>query len=115
MCERASRAMERPRWRWLYAVALTPLGALAVVETAAPPSLLRTLLRWTLALGAMVGIALWHQANRAALDLQDWCACAGATTIARVVPSRPATIVPEPTLDEPTPAVEVVERERALR
>jgi hypothetical protein len=107
--------MERPRWGWLYAVALAPLGALAVVETAAPPSPLRTLLRWTLALGAVVGIALWRRANRAALDLQDWCACARATMTARVVPSRPVTVAAEPTLDARAPAVEVVEGEPALR
>jgi hypothetical protein len=88
MCEQPSRSIARPRWGWLYGATLPPLAALAVVEAAAPPHVLRTALRYALALTALAGMALWLRANRPAVDLQDWCDCAGAKITVRVIESR---------------------------
>ena len=45
----------------------------------------------TRALGTLGGMALWVHSNRAAVDLQDWCDCAGRTMTIRVIEShRPA-------------------------
>ena len=89
MCETSSRAIGRPRWGWLYAAALAPLGALAIVEVATPPNPLRIVLRSALALTALAGMAVWARANRAAFDLQNWCECAAATITVRVIESHP--------------------------
>ena len=88
MCETASRAIGRPRWGWLYCATLPPLAALAVVEAVAPPNALRIVLRSALALAALAGMARWTRVNRAAFDLQDWCACAAGTITVRVIESR---------------------------
>jgi len=77
-----------PRWTVLYGVTLPQLAALAAVEAGSPAPPVRTLLRWTLALGTFVAMALWLRANRAAFDTQEWCACAGRTMTVRVIESR---------------------------
>jgi hypothetical protein len=89
MCEMSSRPIGRPRWGWLYAAALSPLGALAIVEAATLPNPLRIVLRSALALTALAGMAVWARANRAAFDLQNWCECAAATITVRVIESHP--------------------------
>ncbi|PYM26198.1 MAG: hypothetical protein DMD78_04740 [Candidatus Rokuibacteriota bacterium] len=67
------------------------MAALAAVEMASPPNAVRTILRFALALGTLGGMALWVHSNRAAVDLQDWCDCAGRTMTIRVIEShRPA-------------------------
>src|SRR5262245_63088241 len=78
----------RPRWSVLYGVALSPLAALAVVEVTAPPNAIRLLLRGVCALIAFAGMAAWVRANRTALDMLNWCACAGETVTVRVIESR---------------------------
>src|SRR5262245_59254807 len=104
MCDtprpRAPNAL-RPRWGVLYGAAFTPLAALALVEITAPPQPLRTLLRGVLALATFVGMAIWVRASRRALDMLDWCACAGGTVTMRVIESRRLRTV-EP-LEAPAP------------
>jgi hypothetical protein len=115
MCERPSRSIGRPRWGWLYGVTLPPLAALAVVEAATPPNVLRTVLRYALALTAVAGMALWLRANRAAFDLQDWCDCAGATVTVRVIESRRPVVTDRTESPEPAPAWADAERELVPR
>jgi hypothetical protein len=88
MCETPSPTVGRPRWGWLYGATLAPLAALAAVEIATPPNVVRTVLRSALALVALAGMALWIRASRAAFDLRDWCACAPGTITVRVIESR---------------------------
>jgi hypothetical protein len=104
MCATSPRAIGRPRWGWLYGTVLPPLAGLAVVEAAGPPNLVRTLLRSVLALAALVGMALWVRANRAAFDLQEWCDCASSTITVRVIESRRAAIEPPSEAHELLPA-----------
>ena len=99
----------------LYGAAFSPLAALAVVEMSAPPNVIRTVLRFVFALGAFAGMAVWVRASRTALDMLDWCACAGATVTMRVIESRrpsPFTELDAPVL---SPAWTEEERELALR
>jgi hypothetical protein len=87
----AGRAVTRPRWRVLYGVVCPPLAMLGIVEVAAPAAPVRTVLRLALVLGVVAAMAVWVRANRAALDLQDWCAWAASTITVRVIESqRPA-------------------------
>ena len=81
-------AAGRFRWGALYGGALLPLAVLAVVEVAAPPGPLRTVLRCVLALGTFAAMALWVRSSRAAFDLESWCACAPGTIRVRVIESR---------------------------
>jgi hypothetical protein len=97
----AERAVTRPRWRVLYGVVGLPLAMMGIVEVAAPPAPVRTLLRLALVLGAVAAMAVWVRGNRAALDLQDWCACAASTITVRVIESRPPSTPPRA---DPLPA-----------
>jgi hypothetical protein len=92
-----------PRWGRLYAVAATPLAILAVAEAAAPSGPLRTLLRYAAGLAVIAGMALWVRRNRVALDLSDWCACAGAEVTIRVIESDPrwSPVAPDPVVLSP--------------
>jgi hypothetical protein len=105
----------RPRWGVLYGAAFSPLAALAVVEVASPPNAVRTLLRCVLAMVAFAGMAVWVRGSRTALDMLDWCACAGATVSVRAVQSERSR--PLVGLDAPgfSPAWTEEERELALR
>jgi hypothetical protein len=108
-------AVVRPRWGLLYGAAFSPLAALAVVEASVPPNGVRTLLRFTLAISAIAGMAVWVRASRTALDMLDWCACAGATVSMRVIESRRPSLFTEPDAPTPLPAWTEEERELALR
>jgi hypothetical protein len=71
----------------------TPLAVLAVTEAAGPSTAVRTLARCALALSAFVAMAWWVRVNRAALDLEQWCDCAGRTITVRAIEShRPAAL-----------------------
>src|SRR2546428_4171262 len=94
-----------PRWIVLYGVTLPQLVALAAVEASTPAPPVRALLRWTLALGTFVAMALWVRANRAAFDQEDWCDCAGRSMTVRGIASR-RPLAPRPSEER------VVERER---
>ena len=111
-------ALARPRWGLLYGAAFSPLAALAVVEAAAPPNGVRTLLRGVFALLAFLGMAVWVRASRRALDMLDWCACAGETVTVRVIESRRPrrlTQLPEPPpLPEPASLPVPADEEREL-
>jgi hypothetical protein len=95
----AEHEVTRPRWRVLYGAVGLALGMLGIVEVAAPAPA-RTLLRLALVLSAVGAMAVWVRANRAALDLQDWCACAASTITVRVIesqrPSAPSQSDPFP-------------------
>jgi hypothetical protein len=93
MCEahasaQSSSGAGRLRWGLLYGMVLPPLAALALIELAGPPGPVRTVLDPMLALGPFLGMALWIRASRTALDLQNWCACAGSSVTVRVIESR---------------------------
>ena len=103
----------RLRWTSLYGATVPQLVALAAVELSAPPHPLRAVLRWSLALGAFVGMGLWVNSNRAAFDLEDWCACAPEKMTVRVVESRRPVEIP-PTY-EPRPSWIEDPAEPALR
>ena len=100
-----STGIVRPRWNLLYASTLPQIVALAAVEATAPPHPARALLRWVLALGIFVSMGLWVRANRAAFDLQDWCACAGETMTVRVIYSGRAASGPAEEELEARPSV----------
>jgi hypothetical protein len=87
MCE-IERATGRPHWGWLYGATLVPLTAFAFVEAVTFPTLPRIVLRGGLLLAMLAGTALWLRANRAAVDLQQWCDCAPRTMMIRVIESR---------------------------
>ena len=93
MCEAKTRAQNsttipRPQWRGLYALAFLMLGALAAAEVLDLPQLVKTALDCGLTLGGFGAIAVWRRWNRAALDQQAWCDCAGASMTVRVILSR---------------------------
>jgi hypothetical protein len=110
MCDTTRPVVSRGRWGSLYGATVPPLAALAVVEVAAPPNVVRTALRLVLGLGAFAGMALWVRSSRAAFDLADWCDCAGQTMTVRVIESyRPLPSTPPaaaPVLDPDTAAEE---------
>ena len=97
-------ASGRPRWAALYALVLSQLAALVVVELSGPPNALRLTLRWGLALGALATMAAWIGRNRVAIDLQDWCACAPVTIEIRVIEARCPGPAPEAAGIERQPA-----------
>jgi len=80
--------MTRPHWALLYTVTLPQLAALGAVEAAHSPHPIRVTLRCLLALGVLATMAVWLRSNRPALDLQNWCDCAGQQMTVRVVESR---------------------------
>ena len=114
MCQTTSpkgrgAAIAPPRWGLLYAVTLPQLAVLGAVEAVHSPNPLRLTLRFLLALGMFATMSVWLRVNRPALDLQDWCDCAGERMTIRVVESsrpRPRTLPVEP-----APALEPVEVE----
>jgi len=120
MCQGATSsgrgsAVAAPRWGLLYAGTLPQLAALGVVEAAHSPHLLRMALRCLIALGVFATISIWLRTNRPALDLQDWCDCAGAQMTIRVIAShapRAEALAPEPAWGSPAPLEEQYELAR---
>ena len=92
-------AVAAPRWGLLYAGTLPQLAALGVVEAAHSPHLLRMTLRCLIAVSVFAAMSLWLRTNRPALDLQDWCDCAGAQMTVRVIESHR----PEPAISQTRP------------
>lgn len=68
---RADRAAEKPSWCGLYAISLSMLAMLALVETRAPAGAVRRALEVAIVLVAFGAIHLWVCCNRRALDLQE--------------------------------------------
>ena len=85
---RNERSTPRPKWGKLWIVVAFMLTTLAVLETSLAPSVAERVLECGLTLGGFGAIAVWARRNRAALDCQDWCECAGAQVTMRVIPSR---------------------------
>ncbi len=111
MCHAAARprrAFEtpQPRWSILYSLAFFMLGAVVTVEIAPLPAAWQTGLGCGLGFGGFAAMAGWVRRNRAALDQQDWCACAAEKITVRVIPSRRS----EPERSE-APAFEEIEDE----
>ena len=119
MCDTTLRAtggsrVARPHWGLLYMTAIPQLAALGAVEAIQSSQATRVALRCLLALGMFATMLVWLRANRPAIDLQDWCDCAGERMTIRVieshrpsaVPSRPqpAPLAPVPTEEEYEPA-----------
>jgi hypothetical protein len=77
----------RPRWGRLYGIALAGLAVLTLGNVAIP-DVARSPLDGLVAGAVLVAFAWWTRGNRAALDQQAWCECAGETLTVRVVPSR---------------------------
>jgi hypothetical protein len=116
MCDGAepsARTIPRPRWLRLYAIVLSPLAALAIVELTAPANPLRTILRALFTVGIFAGMAGWLRRNRPAFDLQNWCACAPGTITIRVIESPRAA--PGTAPRAPAPGRHDEERELILR
>jgi hypothetical protein len=88
---------------------------LAVVEVTTPPNAVRTILRFVFAIGAFAGMAIWVRASRAALDMLDWCECAGATVSVRVIESQRSHPWTGPDAPDSSPVWADEERELALR
>ena len=101
MCDRALRdprasTRGQPRWGLLYATAIPQIATLGAVEVVQSPHAIRVALRCLLALGMFATMALWLRANRSAIDLQDWCDCAGEGMTIRVIESRRPIALPPP-------------------
>ena len=117
MCDTTSQAARgsvggQPRWGFLYAATLPQLAALGVVEVAQSPQAVRVGLRCLLALGVFLAMGAWLRANRPAVDLQDWCDCAGQQMTVRVIESRrprPVAFPVDPPATAPVPAEEEYE------
>lgn len=102
-------AVAAPRWGLLYAGTLPQLAALGVVEAAHSPHLLRMTLRCLIALSVFAAMSVWLRTNRPALDLQNWCDCAGAQMTVRVIAShspKPAVRPLEPMVISAAPVQE---------
>ena len=103
--------MARPRWGILYAATLPQLAALGAVEAVHSPNPVRLILRVLLALAVFATMSVWLRVNLPALDLQDWCDCAGERMTIRVVesaPPRPRALPAKPPL-APAPVEEEYE------
>jgi hypothetical protein len=112
MCQTISRTpagspIRGPRWILLYTATLAQLAALALVEVVQPAHPVRVGLRCLLALGLFATMAVWLRVNRPALDLENWCDCAGQRMTIRVIESRgPKLPASEPAVS-PQPAIEL--------
>ena len=82
-----ARKTPQPRWTLLYGLAFSTLGAVAAVGVIPLPGAWQAALRSGLGIGGFAAMAMWVRLNRAALDLQDWCECAGSKITVRVIPS----------------------------
>src|SRR5262245_6054946 len=82
------RALPRPRWGRLYALAGFMLAALAIVETLVARGAELMVLECCLTLAGFVAMVGWTRRNRAGLDRLNWCDCASARMTVRVIPSH---------------------------
>jgi hypothetical protein len=81
----------RPGWGALCGLMLVVLTVLAGVEASQVAEGVRTSLAFAVVLAGFAVTKLWVHRNRAALDLQEWCACAGEKVTVRLIHSHPAT------------------------
>ena len=81
------RALARPGWVGLYALAGLMLAALTVSELLIAPGAELTALQCGIVVTGFGGMVGWTRRNRAALDRLDWCDCASARMTVRVIPS----------------------------
>ena len=81
--------MPRPRWAFLYVIVGTAAVATALARALVPVSVLRAAVLTVIPLLAGLAIVAWVSMNRVALDLVDWCSCAGSTVRVRVIESTP--------------------------
>jgi hypothetical protein len=114
MCDVTERSggsptTSRPQWGTLYAIVVLMLATLTAVEIAVSPGFTERALECGLVLGGFGAMAVWTRRNRAALDGQDWCVCAGAKVTMRVIGSRRPEPARVEVVREPTPAGELEE------
>jgi hypothetical protein len=83
-----ARALERPGWAGLYALAGLMLAALTVAQMLIAPGVELTALQYGIVVAGFGGMVGWTRRNRAALDRMDWCDCARARVTMRVIPSH---------------------------
>ena len=124
MCDTSRRPAlgsnsSRPRWGVLYAMTVLQITALAVVEASQASHPIRTALRCAVALGIFVATGAWLHVSRAALDLQNWCDCAGERMTVRVIQSYRPEPAPDAVTAMPVPGkretpVPVAKEEEAL-
>ncbi|MBI2494508.1 MAG: hypothetical protein HYV94_20765 [Candidatus Rokubacteria bacterium] len=90
MCDtsRRSNGTPRPRWGRLYAAASLGLALLATAEVVPAGAGPRLVVRCVIGFATFGAIAAWARTNRVALDLVEWCDCAGARTTVRVIPAH---------------------------
>jgi len=82
------RGVRPPRWGWLHAVVAVTGVVLVVVQRLTPAGGLRVSLDVAVSLAGFGALAAWARLHPAALDLADWCECAGATVTVRVIAGR---------------------------
>ena len=100
---RRSRALARPGWGGLYAVAGLMFTALAIVETLVAPGAELTALQCGIVVAGFAGIVGWTRRSRAAFDRMDWCDCASARVTIRVIPSHRSGRTQAVAADVPVP------------
>src|SRR5438876_12100488 len=83
-----SRTIPHPAWGRLYGIGSMVLVTMVTGEAVMAPGTELWMLRAGLFIAGFTGIAMWRRRNRAALDLENWCDCAGKTVTVRIVPSR---------------------------
>ena len=83
-----SRALARPGWVGLYALAGLMLAALASAEMLVAPGAELTALQCGIVVAGFGGMVGWTRRNRAGLDRMDWCDCAGERVTMRVIQSH---------------------------
>jgi len=76
--------------------------ATALTRAALSASLVRAAMLVAIPALAAVALAAWVLTNRVALDLTEWCDCAGRTVRVRIV-ATPAPPTPRPTAPDPRP------------
>jgi hypothetical protein len=87
VCDRPASRLPRARLRWsrLHAIVGLAVAVELVVELAAPTTAPRDVLRYAIVTVAFLAMFRWIAANRLALDLAEWCACAPDAVRVRVV------------------------------
>jgi hypothetical protein len=105
MCQKTTSsgrgsAVAAPRWGFLYMGRCRSWPLSASSKPHIRLTWLRITLRCLIAVSVFATMSVWLRTNRSALDLQDWCDCAGAQMTVRVIASHPPKPVARPL--EPT-------------
>lgn len=108
MCDpgRTYPKQPRPTWGRLYGMLAVAGTIVAVLEASPLAAAMTQALEGAIAALVVVALVGWLRANRAALDQEEWCACAASTlTVREVRPKQAFPRVPAASLpDAPPPA-----------